>query len=194
MKKFFICFILLAGAMFMQAQVRRTPAQRTQTQQPSTVVVKETEPLIVNGHLAFLGIPVKQSRVIVGNLLKGKGFLQKDDGYGNIRWEGTAFGVKSSVALLGGYEQGTLTEGISYRELKNYSKTQARNRVNAYLNAFLKATNGKVIENTMANNGIEGEYVEIQASNGYIKIEYGNQDEVNFDSPYYDVIVLIRED
>ena len=89
MKKLFICFILLAGAMLMQAQVRRTPAQRTQTQQPSTVVVKETEPLIVNGHLAFLGIPVKQSRAILGNLLKGKGFLQKDDGYGNIRWEGT---------------------------------------------------------------------------------------------------------
>lgn len=194
MKKFFIIMIMLAGVTLLQAQVRRVSTQRTSVQQSSAVVVKETEPLIVNGHLAFLGIPVKQSRVILGNLLKGKGLLQKDDGYGNIRWEGTVFGVKSSVAILGGYEQGTLTEGISYRELKNYSKTQARNRVNAYLNAFLKATNGKVIENTMANNGDEGEYVEIKVGNGYIKIEYGNQDEVNFDSPYYDVIVLIRED
>lgn len=194
MKKFFIIMIMLAGVTLLQAQVRRVSTQRTSVQQSSAVVVKETEPLIVNGHLAFLGIPVKQSRVILVNLLKGKGLLQKDDGYGNIRWEGTVFGVKSSVAILGGYEQGTLTEGISYRELKNYSKTQARNRVNAYLNAFLKATNGKVIENTMANNGDEGEYVEIKVGNGYIKIEYGNQDEVNFDSPYYDVIVLIRED
>lgn len=190
MKKFIICFFMLAGTLFLQAQVRRTPVQRTQVQQTPSVVVKEGEPLLVNGWLAFMGIPVKQPKTNIIAKLKEKGFVLKDD-YGNIRWEGTAYGTKGSLAIIEDYNE--QPEGISYREIKNYSKTQARNRVIAYQKTFLEATGGRIIENTMANNGIEGEYVKIEAGKGVIEIQYANEDEVNFESPYYNVIVQFRD-
>ena len=185
MKKFFITMVLLAGAMLLQAQVRRTPAQRTQVQQTPAVVVKENEPLLVNGHLAFMGIPVKQAQAGISAKLKEKGFILKDDS-----WEGNVYGVKSSLGIEGFDGQ---ANGISYRELKEYTNTQAKNRVNALLKAFLEATGGKVVENTLANDGIEGEFVKIEAGNGAIEIQYANEDEVNFESRFFNVIVQFRE-
>ena len=194
MKKLFICFIMLAGTMLLHAQVRRTPVQRTQTQQTSAIVIKDNEPLLVNGHLAFLGIPLVQNRARIEAQLREKGITKKEDGYGNIRYEGMVYGVKSSIAILGGYQQGENTEGISYYEMKNYSKAQARNRVFAYQKAFLNATGGKVIENDMSYNSDEGERIEIETTNkGYITIQYANEDEVNFESSYFNVIVMFRE-
>ena len=194
MKKYCILFFMLVGTMLLQAQVRRTPVQRTQTQQAPTVVIKENEPQAVNGHLAFLGIPLVQNRARIEASLREKGIIKKEDEYGNIRYEGMVYGVKSSVAILGGYQQGENTEGISYYEMKNYSKTQARNRVFAYQKAFLNATGGKVVENDMSYNSDEGGQIEIETTNkGHITIQYGNEDEVNFESNFFVVTVQFRE-
>lgn len=185
MKKFFITMMMLAGVMLLQAQVRRAPAQRTQVQQPQAVVIKESEPLIVNGRLAFMGIPVKQAQATISAKLKEKGFVLKDDS-----WEGTVYGVKSSLGIEGFDGQ---ADGISYREMKEYTKTQAINRVKALQKAFLEATGGKVIENTLPNDGVEGEFVKIEAGKGTIEIQYANEDEVNFESRFFNVIVQFRE-
>lgn len=195
MKKLFICFIMLTGAMLLQAQVRRTPVQRT-TQQSPTVVVKENEPLVVNGHVAFLGIPVKQSQINIENKLKEKGLIYKGkDAYKNdLGWEGIVYGVKCNVHIEKDFDHNGSANGVSYRELKNYSKAQSRNRVFAYRKAFLEATGGKVVEDDTSFNGDEGGLVEIEtANNGHITIQYANEDEVNFESPYFNVIVIFRE-
>ena len=184
MKKYYILLLMLVGTCFLHAQV-----------QQSTVVVKETEPLIVNGHVAFLGIPVRQSRAVLETKLREKGIIHKGkDTYGNdLGLQGIVYGVKSSVYIEGEYNQEPYADGISFRELKNYSKTQARNRVKAYQKAFLEATGGKVTENDMSYNSDEGGRVEIEAGKGYILIQYSNEDEVFFESPYYNVIVQFRD-
>ena len=51
MKKFFICFMMLAGTMLLQAQVRRTPVQRTQPQQRATAQAAAKTFTLTNGKL-----------------------------------------------------------------------------------------------------------------------------------------------
>lgn len=64
MKKLFILLIVMSGTIFLQAQVRRTPVQRTQVQQRSTTQVATKTFTLSNGKLGpiqtgqrFVNIP-----------------------------------------------------------------------------------------------------------------------------------------
>lgn len=195
---FLAAAIMLGMSMPTMAQQKKAPAKRTTTtkttkkptakkpvQQSQSIVLNE--PMIVDGHLAFLGIPVNLPTETISQKLKEKGFVYSKTEYDMGSWVGMAYGVKSSVNI------GKEPAYVSFREMKDYTKTQARNRVTSYQKAFVEATGGKVTENTMSYNSVEGGQVRIETSKGYIEINYGNQDEVDFSSKYYDVYVTIGE-
>ena len=74
--------------------------------------------------------------------------------------------------------------GNNYKDMKCYDLSEM-----AYQKAFLDATKGNVAENTMNYNSNEEGGVTIQTSGGNIEIHYSNQDEVEFSSKYFDVII-----
>ena len=63
MKKLLVCFIMLAGAMLLQAQVRRTPVQRTQTQQRSATQVAAKTFTLTNGKLGPIQTGVRFANI-----------------------------------------------------------------------------------------------------------------------------------
>ncbi len=63
MKKLLVCFIMLAGAMLLQAQVRRTPVQRTQTPQRSATQVAAKTFTLTNGKLGPIQTGVRFANI-----------------------------------------------------------------------------------------------------------------------------------
>lgn len=63
MKKLLVCFIMLAGAMLLQAQVKRTPVQRTQTQQRSATQVVAKTFTLTNGKLGPIQTGVRFANI-----------------------------------------------------------------------------------------------------------------------------------
>lgn len=189
-RKNFIIVLLFGGMLTPCVAQNNSAAKKSTVTKKATVAKKQStaplvitvdDPAIVNGHVAFLGVPVKQPEAEITKQLKVKGLVPKtENGFQFLG--GTAYGVQVKVFV-------DSEDMISVRETKAYTKAQARNRVMAYQKAFLDATKGNVAENTMNYNSNEEGGVTIQTSGGNIEIHYSNQDEVEFSSKYFDVII-----
>ena len=184
---FLAAAIILGVAMPTMAQqkkalVKRTTTTKTTKKPTAKKPVQQSQSIVLNEPM-IVDLPTET----ISQKLKEKGFVYSKTEYDMGSWVGMAYGVKSSVNI------GKEPAYVSFREMKNYTKTQARNRVTSYQKAFVEATGGKVTENTMSYNSVEGGQVRIETSKGYIEINYGNQDEVDFSSKYYDVYVTIGE-
>lgn len=197
MKKvlFILAVALLVGApQTANAQQRKkvvkrtaTTAKKKVTQQVQTAEVVIDGPVIVDGgHLAFYGIPVIQGESDIIKDLADRGFKKTKDNFGNTNITGTAYGVKCTVFIDEG-------RGMTIRESKPYTLAQAKKRVAAYQKSYLSESGGKVTQNTLGWNSVEGGNVTIEAGEGTIGISYQNQDEVDFSSKYYDIVVSIFE-
>lgn len=192
----FLLTLLLAGEVQpCMAQQRKSVAKKTVVTKkvttakkpiaaPATVTIDD--PVIVNGHVAFLGVPVKQPEAKIKQQLQNKGLTPKSEN-GFQFLGGTVYGV-AVKAFVDSENQ------IAVRESKAYTKSAARNRVNAYQKAFVNATGGKIVENTMGYNSDEEGGLTIETSGGKIDIHYSNQDEVNFNSKYFDIIITFVQD
>lgn len=203
MRKYIVCILglaLLCAPATMEAQQRkaatktrtskgvtkRTTQKKKTTTTTTPVAITVDDPLVVGGSVAFMGVPVKQSAAKIEQQLKEKGFVpKKENGFSFL--SGTAYGVKVKVFV----EEGQ----IVVREEKAYKKTPARSRIEAYKKAFEKNNTVKVTENTMTRNGDEdGNYLLQSESGGTVDLHYYNQDEVNFDSPFFDIVLTFRQD
>ncbi len=197
MKKilFILAVALLVGApQTLNAQQRKKVAKRSATvakkkvtQPVQTVTIELDGPVIMDGgHLAFYGIPVIMGEADVVKELLDRDFKKTKDQFGNTNITGTAFGVKCMVFV-------DAERGITVREVKPYTLAQAKKRVAAYQKSYLSESGGKVTQNTLGWNSVEGGNVTIEAGEGTIGISYQNQDEVDFSSKYYDIVVSIFE-
>ena len=159
----------------------KKPAVKKPVAAPATVTIDD--PVIVNGHVAFLGVPVKQAVATIKEQLKEKGFVDtNENGFQYLL--GTAFGVKVKVFV-------SSENQIETREAKGYTLNQVKTRVNAYKKAFVEATGGKATENCMGCPEDGG--VSIETTGGTIEIHYYNQDEVNFESKYFDIVITYTQ-
>ena len=99
---------------------------------------------------------------------------------------GTAYGCKVKVFVE--------DNNIVVHEEKTYKKVQVRNRIEAYKKAFMEADKVKVTENTMTWNSDEGgNYLLEATSGGTVDLHYFNQDEVNFDSNLFVIILTFSQ-
>lgn len=164
---------------------KKTTQKKSGVSTATPVAISISDPVVVNGSTAFLGISVKQPTSVIEKQLTEKGFVKKqENGYTFLK--GTAYGCQVKVFIN--------ENQIVVHEVKAYTKAQARKRIDAYKKAFSDATNVKVTENTMTYNSDEGgNYVLEVASGGSIDLHYYNQDEVNFDSKFFDVILTFTQ-
>lgn len=139
-------------------------------------------PTIIDGHLAFNGVPLGQSKSKIKQQLEEAGMIGEKDENKRQCYAGRAYGV-SVQAYVESKTQ------LSVREEKSYTKAQALSRIEGYQKAFIKDTGGKVVDNTLNKNGSEGGTVVIETRAGIIEIGYYNQDEVNFSSKNFDIIL-----
>jgi len=164
-----------------KSAVKRTTASKNAVKKAVTppVTITIDDPVIVDGCVAFLGIPVNQSPDDIEKQVKAKGFVDKME-YGFNWLVGTAFGTQMKMFV-------EAEGGVTAREVKAYTFSQAKNRVNAYKKAFVQATGGKSSDDCMGCQ--DGGGTTIETVGGTIEIRYYNQDEVNFESKYYDIVV-----
>lgn len=174
--------------------VGKTAVRRTTTTAKNTAVRKATppaapttvtiaDPVIVNGHVAFLGVPVKQAESAIKQQLKAKGLTNvSQNGFQYLG--GTAYGVKVKVFVEGENQ-------IVVREAKTYTKSQAKARINAYKKAFAEATGDKITEDCLDCD--EGGGITIETTGGTIEARFYNQDEVDFSSKYFDIVVTFTQ-
>lgn len=184
-----ICSMPTMAQKRTNGKTRTTQTARRTTATPTAQPVVIDEPLVVDGHIAFMGILLNQSKQNIESQLRAKGYTPTKDEFGTTSFKMTVWGQKVDLSVdspLGNKEI-----CVNWRELKNYGKSTARARVVALTNAILKSTGGKIIGSDMTNNSIEGGYNKIQAGDGYIEVSYWNDDEVNFDSRIFHVGVKI---
>ena len=192
-----MALMLMGTAQESVAQQRKTTAKNTAVKKTTTAARKTTpkkpaptasatvtitDPVIVNGHVAFLGVPVKQAENVIKQQLLAKGLVNtKENGFEFLG--GTAYDVKVQVFVED-------ENRITVREAKAYTKSQAKARINAYKKAFVDATGAKATENCM--NCDDGG-VTIDTPGGIIEVHFYNQDEVNFDSKYFDIVLTFAQ-
>lgn len=177
----YITICVLSLFVFLPINAQKKTHQRARTTHrtvATTSTVSITDPMVVNGHLAFLGIDVTQSRSAIAQQLKAKGFVEyKNENSPYPFYKGMAYGVKCDLSI----NQEDENRNINYRELKRYKLSAAKARLNALANALLKASGGKVTDKYIqSDQGL----VKIEGNNWYIEIMYANEDEVNFTSAY----------
>lgn len=164
----------------------------TLTNTPSAVTMVQTladlvDPVLVNGKLAFMGIPIAQSKDAFEMQLKEKGFVEKKEEWGSgTYWSGNAYGEKVRVYM-------DTSKNIGISEVKEYNLSNAKKRITLLKNAFLEATHGKIIEDSTKYDSDEGGRLTIGLSCGKIDISYENSDVVNFSSDIYDVRIMMTQ-
>ena len=159
----------------------KTTAPKKQTL-ANAATVTITDPVIVNGHVAFLGVPVKQAENAIKKQLLAKGLADPNEN-GFKYLGGTAYDVKVKVFIED-------ENRITVREAKGYTKSQVKARINAYKKAFVEATGAKATEECM---DCDDGGVKIETTGGLIDIHFYNQDEVNFSSKYFDIVLTFSQ-
>lgn len=179
--------LLLFGMVQTSVAQQRKSARKSAPKKvaptiPVTVTIDE--PVIVNGNVAFQGVPVKQPVAKISQQLKAKGFVdKKENGFQFL--SGTAYGVKVKAFVED-------ENWIAVREVKLYTAKQAKARINAYKKAFLEATGSTDVKNDEMLPAEGGGFV-VNTSGGTIDVHYYNEDEVNFDSNYFNIVITFKK-
>ena len=200
MKKFVLLFaaaMMLGSAVPAVAQQKKTvkktvakkaPAKKTVAKKAVAVApldINEGE-FLADGHAAVMGIAVKQPQGKIEAALKEKGFVNKTVGYEMKAWVGTLYGVTVNLSV-------DAPDGISYRERKDWTRQQAFNRVVSYQKQITAVT-GALPEGQLGMPSEEGGMVTLRSGKCVYTIQYQNQDEVDFSSKYFDIVVSVREE
>lgn len=197
MKKIFLLLIAATIVCMPMAAQKRTYHKARTTQRSRITQKKKTttttkpvvinDPMVVDGHIAFLGIPLSLGKKGIEQQLPSKGLTGYKDEHtiAGISFKGIVFGEKVDLAV-DDHDDGNIC--VNWRELKQYREGAVKARTKALANAIVKNTNGKI--KSQNYYGDQGHYL-IQAGDGYIDVSYYNEDEVNFESDFYNIVIQV---
>lgn len=200
MKRF---IITLAAVMTLGSITPAMAQQRRVVRKPTTAVKKKAparnvappvkmpdindDEFLVNEHAAFLGVLVKQSEDKVKAALQQKGFVYTTEP-GYEAWEGTAYEEPGYVYIM--------DNGISFKEKRRYTKSGAITRLANFWKG-ISAVTGAMADTSGFNNTesgeVEGGTILLTLGDITYTLQYNNEDEVNFDSKYYYVTIMVSE-
>lgn len=204
MKKLFMLFsvaLMLGMAMqTMAQQKKKAPVKRTATVTKSGTTAKKATgnttatsisfegPAIVNGHLAFMGIPLNENPATMKSKLIAKGFIsrQVDEEY-SLAVQGTVEGAKARIEIAV-----TPHNTIGYLNLyedRAYLLPKAKARY-ATLVSKLEKIYGK---GEYHCNDDDHKIYWIKMEGGRVAVELFNMDEMDGASDYYIVAVSFSE-
>lgn len=138
---------------------------------------------LTNGKAAMLGIPVKQPKAAVEAALKGKGFKFDAD---ISCWKGSAHGVSVGIFIDD-------TNQMTCRELKGWTKQQAFKRFQSYCKQITAVT-GALPDSYPTDMSVEGVMVTLKGDGVVYIVSCQNEDEVDFSSKYFNILVTVRQE
>ena len=163
--------LLLLGVGQADAQKRKAVRKAAKTV-AAAVPVTIDDPVVVDGHIAFLGVPLGQAKATIDAALGEKGFkLTKLEVGEEVR--GTAYGAQWTLWVADDGKNLTITE------VSDHKKAQAKRRMTALV-AGLQAKCGGTVQSYDAHNADGGEGKVITCPAGTIRVYYRDADEVFF--------------
>ena len=160
--------LLLLGVGQADAQKRKMVRKAAKTA-AAVVPVTVDDPVVVDGHIAFLGVPLGQAKAKIDAALGEKGFkLTKLEVSEDVR--GTAYGAQWSLWVSNDGKKLVLT-GVN-----EYKKAQAKRRMTALVAGLQAKCEGTVQPYDVG----EGEGKTITCPAGTIRVYYRDSDEVDF--------------
>jgi len=164
----------------MAQQKKKAPVRKTTTtvkkKTPTVTPITVADPVVIDGHLAYMGVQLGQSTAKMWSELKKKGFKDVKNGWGDVQTKGLSYGAMS---VIGVDEKGD----VYVTEDKAYTLSQAKRRVVSLAAGLKKALNGKTSVMPETDGGGGG--TAIACDYGRIEITYQNDDEVEFISDTY---------
>ena len=172
--------LLLGMAQGTMAQQKKTSVRKTMsTVKKKTSVVTPisiTDPVVIDGHLAYMGVQLGQSPSKIWTELEKKGFKEVKSDWGDTQTKGLSYGAMSAIGVD---EKGN----VYVTEDKAYTLSQAKRRVASLAAGLKKALNGKTSVMPATDGGGGG--TAIACDYGRIELQYQNDDEVEFISDTY---------
>ena len=160
--------LLLLGVGQADAQKRKAVRKVAKTV-AAAVPVTVDDPVVVDGHIAFLGVPLGQTKATIDAALGEKGFkLTKLEVGEEVR--GTAYGAQWTLWVANEGKNLTITD------VANYKMAQAKRRMTALVAGLQTKCGGTVQPYDVE----EGEGKAITCPTGTIRVYYRDADEVNF--------------
>ena len=160
----------------------------TLTNIEGTSAYEPTYPPTVDGHVAFLGIPLNVTPAKMKDQLLAKGFkVSYDDGGNNISLTGQAYGTKSRAIISIGFVNGKngCIYSMSCLEEKTLRLAQAKARYNQLV---------KKMESIYGKGSATNDYsYEINVGKGKVCVSYFNEDEIDGASDYYVVQTFYQD-
>ena len=184
------CQVKLADKKFGWVSLSVVTLTNTPGQAMATTATQETFPPVVNGHLAFMGIPMNVSPALMKSKLMAMGMTPAKDKWseGEDFWlEGMVNGVKTQVwvSVDGNHK----IYNINTYDAKSYKLAQAQARYKKLLDSMV-ATYGKGAYQTN-ENGFKEYY--IRSDKGVINVQLFNEDEMEGASINHKVAVYYSE-
>lgn len=134
----------------------------------------------VDGHVAFLGIPLNVTPASMKSQLLAKGFkVEYDDGGNNVTLQGQAYGTKSRAIISIGFVNGKngCIYSINCMDAKVLRLAQAKARYKQMIQK-MESIYGK-------GAPVGDDRYEIKVGNGLVSISYFNEDEMDGASDFY---------
>lgn len=160
----------------------------TLTNVEGTSAYEPTFPPTVNGHVAFLGIPMNVAPSSMKNQLLTKGFkVSYDDGGSNVTLTGQVYGIKSRVIISTGFVNGK--SGCIYSMTCLDEKTLKLPQAKARYNQLVKKMESIYGKGTP----IGDDSYEIKVGTGKVLVSYFNEDEMDGVSDFYVVQTFYQD-
>ena len=143
---------------------------------------------VVNGHIAFLGIPLSETANGMKSKLVAKGFkverVDRETNY--IYLLGNVYGVPSQIEISPDY-QGKITVRVYIK--KSARLPQAKKTYNLFLSKMTETYGSGKYE----TNDDGWKKYQIDRSNGTVFVELFNEDEMDGASDFYLVAICVTE-
>lgn len=160
----------------------------TLTNIEGTSAYEPSYPPTVDGHVAFLGIPLNVTPAKMKDQLLAKGFkVSYDDGGNNISLTGQAYGTKSRVIISIGFVNGK--NGCIYSMMCLDEKTLRLPQAKARYNQLVKKMESIYGKGTATNDYS----YEINVGKGKVSVSYFNEDEMDGASDFYVVQTFYQD-
>lgn len=153
-----------------------------------TSAYEPTYPPTVDGHVAFLGIPLNVTPASMKSQLQAKGFkVSYDDGGNNISMTGQAYGTKSRAIISIGFVNGK--NGCIYSMTCLDEKTLRLPQAKARYNQLVKKMESIYGKGTPTGD----DTYEIKVGTGKVLVSYFNEDEMDGASDFYVVQTFYQD-
>ena len=204
---FLVAAMMLGMAMPTMAQQKKAPVKKTTTTtkkstttqkqvakkktpaKPAAVSVPFEGPGIVDGHLAFMGIPLNESPANMKSKLMAKGLQSKrnDSGNGSLEVKGLVDGVQTIVEIAVSYKKDIWA--IHMRDASTVRLPKAKARFETLL-AKVESIYGK---GECVDNYDDHKHYLLKSDKGSISVELFNEDEMDGASDFYVISVSFSE-